>query len=199
MWSISALSNQFNVMAWLHPLLKNYHFGWRSDILSNIGNNYNQGNSVGTLFPSVLFEVPENVETNYLDNNTNVNCTLYFDNLQYRNNLAAGTTATLAEQWYELEIIVHQFLKEFGRIGKELIKQGRGITILQNSYQFTPYSDIGQDGLVTIQVKFTVQYKTFCPTWNPDYSTLPPQMPFPTTAEDYEDWNHFTDTNSIIP
>ena len=76
------ISNVFNLMVQLDPRLKYYHFGWRSDILRNIDNNFDPGVSKGREFPALHWAVPEFTEyveaIQYTGLKENVEVTLYF-------------------------------------------------------------------------------------------------------------------------
>jgi hypothetical protein len=154
------ISNIFNLMVQLEPRLNFYHFGWRSDILRNIDNNFDQGVKTGRLFPAVHFAVPEYTQfvdaLQYESLKEEVEVTLYFDNLQDYNNTGATNTLNLLEQWDYLKSIAEDFVINLNFV---LEHYNAGFISLP---KFEQFSHGHNDRLISWKVSFKLTHYIEC-------------------------------------
>jgi hypothetical protein len=161
-----------------------YHYGYYSDININIQNNWTGTNTVGVLYPSVLFLYPTaQVEIKEKSVKGTLNCSLIFSDLQYYNNDASTNQRSIIEVQSDLEDLAVNVLSEFNRVGRTPNYQC-GIT---GAIDIHYLSDAHNNSLVLLETRFTIYYIWDCPTDVVDIAGLPApfdDIPPPTT--DYE-------------
>ena len=161
--SLTQISNIFNLLCQQDTRIKNYKFGWRHDVNRNKQNNFDPTNSLGTQYPSVMFEPPEGVtdlnEPNYLEREEDVDITLYFDDLQNYNNDGTANTLNLIEQWDNLRFIVKDFLANFAVVAG-VDKYNIGAII--NNPKSVMRSEAHNPKLIIWEVTFTFRHSAPC-------------------------------------
>ena len=146
-----------------------YHYGYYSDINTNIQNNWTGANNVGSLYPKVQLLYPDGtIEIKEKSVKNNINLNLVFSDLQYYNNDSSYNARSIIEVQRDLETLAVNVLSEFNRIGRGSQYQ-IGITSPINIDYF---SDSHNDSLVVIQVTFSIFYLNDCPLLTADFSTL---------------------------
>jgi hypothetical protein len=179
------ISNIFNLMVQQEPRILFYHFGWRSDILRNIDNNFDNNNIKGRQFPALHFAVPESTKyleaINYDGIKEEVEVTLYFDNLQDCENDGSAETDNLIEQWAELKQIAEDYIANFSEVLCNKYLAG-SIT----APKFEQFSHGHNDRLITWRVTFNLIHTIPCtdPLNKIDLSLLPSSL----TEIDLENW-----------
>ena len=147
-----------------------YHYGYYSDINTNIQNNWTGANNVGSLYPKVQLLYPDGtIEIKEKSVKNNINLNLVFSDLQYYNNDSSYNARSIIEVQRDLETLAVNVLSEFNRIGRGSQYQ-IGITSPINIDYF---SDAHNDSLVVIQVTFSIFYLNDCPLLTADISALP--------------------------
>lgn len=180
------ISNVLNLMTQLDSRLQFYHFGWRSDILRNIDNNFDNNNVKGRLFPALHWAVPEFTQyvepVQYDALKEEVEMTLYFDDLQDYNNDGSLKTKNLIEQWSDLKQIAEDFIANFEVVMCGHFKAG----FITTSPKFEQFSHGHNDRLITWRVTFILTHFIPCTEASNkvDVSLLPPTI----DDVDIENW-----------
>lgn len=184
---IVEISNLFNTIARMHTGVESYHFGWPSDRARNVPNNFDDAN-LGNYFPRVTWAPPEGTE-DILSLRDEIEVTLYFDDLQGYDETAGLVNKTQAEQWRDLRDAALRFLREVNAAGHKLLKeQGDGIRIRDNRVRWSLDSFSGQQRLITVIARFTLDTATKCIDLSLDYDNdVPAGWEFPpSSASDLE-------------
>jgi hypothetical protein len=161
-----------------------YHFGWYSDINTNIQNNWTGQNTVGKLYPSIQFLYPEgSLEIREKRFTNTLRCTIVFSDLQYYNNDGTINQRSIIEIFRDLEALAVNVLSEFNRIGRT--------TPYQIGFQgpvTTDYiSDQHNDSLCLLKCDFSIWYQMDCPIDTVDIPNLPNNFnDIPPSINDYE-------------
>jgi len=179
------ISNLFNLIVQNEPRLLFYHFGWRSDILKNIDNNFDNNNETGRLFPSLHWAVPE--FTQYTDPvqfeglKEEVEITLYFDDLQDYINDGSTKTINLIEQWDRLKQIAEDYIANFENALCNKYQAG-----FISAPKFEQFSNGHNERLITWRVSFVLTHIIPCtdPANIIDLNLLPVTIP----TDDIENW-----------
>ena len=192
------LSNFFNAISQAHTSFNYYHFGWRSDMLVNIPNNFDPNSSTGKLFPAVHFAVPESFNSTVNDstNKDSIPVTLYFDNLQDYNNNGTANTKTLLRQWSDLTILAKEYLYNVQRL---MERDLTGFYLDTDSFRLEFDSDLGADKLISVKATFNVTVQADCINveLEPTTLTATPSSLYPVAdGYDYEDLYNLIDVPS---
>ncbi|NJO28574.1 MAG: hypothetical protein HC874_14290 [Richelia sp. SL_2_1] len=164
--TIVALSNLFNLLTQLHPDLKGYHFGWRSDVNRSVQNNFDPENQVGNLYPRVHCQAALTGEATLEDAGEQIDVTLYFDDLLHYGNDGQTLTDTSLEQWNKLKTTGIQFLKAASKLGMKLAPVNGGAQLVNKGrFRWGLDSNLYADRLITCYFRFTVFVKIECPAW----------------------------------
>lgn len=159
--TITQISNVFNLLSQVDIRLFNYHFGYRYDINQNIANNFDPSNDTGRLFPSVSFDVPDNVkyidDIDYVDVQEEMQVTLYFDDLQGYNNDGSLNVLNPIEQWQSLKQISEDFIANFKYLFED--KYGAGYV---GKPTFIQRANLYNDRLITWEVSFQLTHAIPC-------------------------------------
>lgn len=155
------ISNLFNLMVQIDPRIEMYHFGFRSDILKNIDNNFDQNNTKGRQFPHLHFDVPEYAEftetADYYGTKENIQISLYFDALQDYQNDGSANTKNLIEQWADLKSIAQDFIINFKTVFCDKYQAGY--------FSFPRFEQMAygkNDRLITWKVSFILTHVIPC-------------------------------------
>ena len=183
--NILEVSNLFNQIAQGLPAIKFYHYGYYSDINTNIQNNFTGENTNGKLYPAVSFLYPDSRLAIKQDSvRGTLNCRLVFSDLQYYNNDSSARNDSILEQQAALEAIAVNFIAEVNRIGR-LSVYNSGIL---SDVSFNYLSDAHNDSLVLVTADFALFYALDCPTTQVVPASL--DSPFndvpPSSSNDYE-------------
>ena len=192
------LSNLFNTITQAHPNFNHYHFGWRSDVLVNIPNNFDANSSTGKLFPFVQFVVPDRISTNLseAENKDSFQVVMYFDALQDYNNNGTANTKTLLRQWSELAVISKEYLYNVQRL---LERDFSDLRMNTDSFNLEFDSEVGSDRLITVKASFNINTFGECLTTDLEPSVLVATSSslYPAVAGyDYEDLLNLVDVPS---
>ena len=183
--NILQISNLFNQIAQGLPSINFYHYGYYSDINTNVQNNFTGENTNGKLYPAVSFLYPDSRLAIKLDSvRGSINCRLVFSDLQYYNNDSTTRNESILEQQAALEAIAVNFLAEVNRLGRQA---AYNLGIL-GDVTLDYLSDAHNDSLVLVTANFALAYNLDCPTTQVDPSAL--DAPFndvpPSSKDDYE-------------
>ena len=152
--SYTKVSNLFNVITQKSEYFQSYWAGYRHNVNENVVNNFNVEGNVGRLYPAVNWATPFGSSEN-VSNDSNlkedIKVSLYFDNLQGRDNCGNQTDLTLNEQIDELKEQAFIFLDTF----KELCfnKYCLGATN-SNIVNIDINSDAHNDSLLVVRLDF---------------------------------------------
>jgi hypothetical protein len=159
--TITQISNVFNLLSQVDNRIFNYHHGYRYDINQNITNNFDPANDTGRLFPAVMFDVPDNIkyidEIDYLNVQEEIQCTLYFDDLQGYNNDGSQNILNPVEQWQRLKQIAEDFLANFRYLFED--KYGAGVV---GKPTFVQRANLYNDRIITWEVSFQLIHAIPC-------------------------------------
>lgn len=183
--NILQVSNLFNQIAQGIPAINFYHYGYYSDINTNIQNNFTGENTVGKLYPAVSFLYPDSRLSIKQDSvRGSLNCRLVFSDLQYYNNDSSPRNESILEQQAALEAIAVNFIAEVNRLGRQV---GNNLG-LSGDVSFNYLSDAHNDSLVLVTADFALFYGLDCPITQVDPASL--DAPFndvpPSSSNDYE-------------
>jgi hypothetical protein len=146
-----------------------YHYGWYSDVNTNVQNNWTGQNTVGVVYPSVQLLYPTaSVEIKEKSVKGTLQCRLIFSDLQYYNNDASVNQRSIIEVQSDLEDLVVNVLSEFNRIGRTKDYQCGITTPITIDY----LSDAHNNSLVLLDCSFTIYYIWDCPVYPADISLL---------------------------
>ena len=146
-----------------------YHYGWYSDVNTNVQNNWTGQNTVGVIYPSVQLLYPTaSVEIKEKSVRGTLNCRLIVSDLQYYNNDASTNQRSIIEVQSDLEDLAVNVLSEFNRIGRTKDYQCGITTPISIDY----LSDAHNNSLVLLDTSFTIWYQWDCPIDVADISTL---------------------------
>jgi hypothetical protein len=161
-----------------------YHFGWYSDINTNIQNNWTGQNTVGKLYPSIQFLYPTgSLEIKEKRYTNTLRCTMVFSDLQYYNNDGTMNQRSIIEVFRDLEALVVNVFSEFNRVGRTAPYQ----IGFQGPVQTDYISDQHNDNLCLIKCDFTIWYQMDCPIDTVDIPNLPIGFnDVPPSSNDYE-------------
>jgi hypothetical protein len=158
-----------------------YHYGWYSDINSNVTNNWTGNNYLGRLYPAVQLLYPTTrAEIKEKSVKGTMECRLIISRPQYYNNDASFNNQSILECHAELEALAVNILSEFNRIGRGS-KYQAGIN---NNVTIDYLSDAHNENLVLLDCQFQIWYLWECPTDTADIAGLPTgfnDVPPPTT------------------
>ena len=147
-----------------------FHYGWYSDINSNITNNWTGNNSIGRLYPAVQFLYPTTrIEVKNPSVKGTMQCRLIITRPQYYNNDSSFNNQSILECHGELESLAVNILTEFNRIGRGSQYQCGINTPVTIDY----LSDAHNENLVLLDVQFQLWYVWECPTDTADIALLP--------------------------
>lgn len=195
--SLTQISNIFNLLCQQDTRINNYKFGWRHDVNRNKQNNFDPTNSLGTQYPSVMFEPPEGVtdlnEPNYLEREEEIDITLYFDDLQNYYNDGSANTLNLIEQWDNLRFIVKDFLANFAIVAG-VDKYNIGAII--NNPKSVMHSDAHNERLIIWEVTFTFRHSAPCT--ESDYQINLTSLPDSIPESDIENTNTPIDACTLL-
>jgi len=187
------ISNIFNSIVQLLPVLKYYHFGTFDEINGNPENNFNPDNSVGKQYPCLYFVPPSGAMQ--IDNSagrayaSSMDAILIFADTMYYKNDSSNDVRTLAEIFRDLQAETINFFAALTKAGRSGLLDGRDkFNISGITYSMVPMSH--NDRLAVIQCNFSIQFLSECETETPDLATLTPPFVFPPEDWDYEDQNH---------
>ena len=191
------LSNIFNSITQLLPGLNYYHCGIFEDINRNPENNFNVANSVGVLYPAVLFILQNgtfNLGTGTGRDYENVmTCNLVFYDLMHYGNDSLSDTRTIPEIFRDLHREAINFFAALKGAGRSLSAAPRGLfQVGQSTYEQLPYQH--HERLACIRYEFPITFLDECETETIDLSTLPAPFIFPPAGWDYEDEGHQGDS-----
>jgi hypothetical protein len=153
---IVQLSNIFNVITQVHPTLKAYHFGWRSDILRNIDNNLDKEQSTGRLYPAlhlVPFEETKLIDTE--NNKTKFDLVLYVDDLQHYKNDSTIEGRSLLEQWRDLHRIAQEVIYNFEKYSENFY-DCQIVIDKKEGVKMYPDSNGHKDRVLTWRISFSI-------------------------------------------
>ncbi|MHC4316406.1 MAG: LamG domain-containing protein [Planctomycetota bacterium] len=179
------ISNIFNLMVQVEPRLLYYHFGWRSDILKNIDNNFDEGNLKGRQFPALHFSVPEFTQyiggIDYTGVKEEMEITLYFDDLQYYENDGSANSENLIEEWAGLKQIAEDYIANLDNVISNKYLAGS-----ISKPKFEQFSNGHNDRLITWRVTFILTHVVPCTEEDNiiDLDSLPPTI----EEADLENW-----------
>jgi hypothetical protein len=161
-----------------------YHYGFYSDINTNIQNNWTGGNTLGKYYPAVSFVYPRaNVAIQEKGVKGSLSCVLYFSDLQYYNNDGTTNQRSILEVHRDLEALAINVLSEFNRIGRTKDYQAGLIGNVDLDY----LSDAHNDRLCIVEARFNVWYVFDCPIDTADIAALPAGFnDIPPTSNDLE-------------
>ncbi len=177
-------SNLLNLTAQADPTISSYQYGWVSDINASRQNNYDPDGTVGKMYPHLLFTPPNTTYKMPTDASRKYyRCKLIlFDSYGY-DNVTGLNTRTMVEVHRDLEYSI------MGLIGF-LEWYGENTSAFQILDAITGSLDgFGHDdGLLFIELDFTVVLVTACNEWNiNDYDLPEPFSEFAAlTATDLE-------------
>jgi hypothetical protein len=169
--NILQISNLFNQIAQGLPAVNFYHYGYYSDINTNVQNNFTGENTVGKLYPAVSFLYPDSRLAIKQDSvRGSLNCRLVFSDLQYYNNDSTLRNESILEQQAALEAIAVNFIAEINRIGRQAAYNLGVIGDVTMDY----LSDAHNDSLVLVTANFALAYNLDCATVQIDPTALTP-------------------------
>lgn len=154
------ITNLFNLVTRLHPTFQNYHFGWPSDMVRNVVNNYDPEQSTGTLYPAVLVSPPD-IRVNPVTLKTNYSFRVHFIDLQGYENTTLLNTQNHVEQWSELFESGLQWFREVQNANKSLTKPAY-IGIINENISGGLMSDAGAQKLIYVYFDFEVITSSTC-------------------------------------
>lgn len=188
------LSNLFNKIVFLHPVLQSYNFGWRND--ARVDNNYTLEQSLGKLYPRVTF-TPPTIVHNVLKGFDNVSVQLFFDDLLYYDNQSNQKTKTKLETMADLMQSAKEFLQEVRVKGRLL-----NLAVVGETVNITLDESTLIDRNIQVILEFTVIYTSSVACLNLDFEQEKADYPYPFESWDYEDGTRRTDAtymNEPIP
>lgn len=160
-----------------------YHYGWYSDVNTNIQNNWTGTNTIGKLYPSVQFLYPTgSIEIKEKRFTNTLQCTIILSDLQYYNNDGTMNQRSIIEVQRDLENLAVNILSEFNRIGRQITYQ----IGFQSPVQVDYLSDQHNDSLVLLKLDFSLWYQIDCPVDVVDIASLPVNNDIPPSNNDYE-------------
>ena len=183
--NILQIANLFNQIAQGLPAVNFYHYGYYSDINTNVQNNFTGENTVGKLYPAVSFLYPDSrIAIKEQSVRGSLNCRLVFSDLQYYNNDSTQRIQSILEQQAALEAIAVNFIAEINRLGR-LAGNNLGVV---GDVTMDYLSDAHNDSLVLVTANFALFYALDCPTIQVTPASL--DAPFndvpPSSSNDYE-------------
>jgi hypothetical protein len=147
-----------------------YHYGWYSDINSNITNNWTGNNSQGRYYPSVQFMYPTTrVEIKQPSVKGTMDCRMVVARPQYYNNDASYNGQSIIECHAELEALAVNILSEFNRIARGSNYQAG----INGAVTIDYLSDAHNENLALLDCSFQIWYVWECPTDTANISALP--------------------------
>ena len=183
--NILQIANLFNQIAQGLPAVNFYHYGYYSDINTNVQNNFTGENTVGKLYPAVSFLYPDSrIAIKEQSVRGSLNCRLVFSDLQYYNNDSTQRTQSILKQQAALEAIAVNFIAEINRLGR-LAGNNLGVV---GDVTLDYFSDAQNDNLIVVEAAFALFYALDCPTIQVTPASL--DAPFndvpPSAENDYE-------------
>lgn len=163
------ISNLFNLVTRVHPTFLNYHFGWPSDMVRNVVNNYDPNQQTGTLYPAVLVSPPD-IRFNPVDLKTRYQFRVHFLELQGYLNTTELNIQNKVEQWSDLFEQGLQWFRELQNANKALTKPAY-IAIDNESVNGGLMSDAGQQRLIYVYFDFEVIVSSTCTNLGITYPT----------------------------
>lgn len=146
-----------------------FHYGWYSDINTNIQNNWTGNNEVGRKYPAIQLMYPTaTVDIKEKSVKGSIQCRMIVSKPQYYNNEAQYVNETILEAQADLEALAVNILSEYNRIARGL-QSG-----IQNPITIDYLSDAHNENLVLLDIRFNIWYVWDCPTITADISSLPP-------------------------
>lgn len=161
------ISNLFNLVTRVHPNFKNYHFGWPSDMVRNVVNNYDPTQATGTLYPAVLVSPPD-IRVNPVDLKTVYSFRVHFIELQGYLNTTAANIQNPVEQWSDLFERGLQWFREVQNANNNLTKPAY-IGLNNDSLNGGVMSDAGAQKLIYVYFDFEVITSSTCTNLNITY------------------------------
>lgn len=157
-----------------------YHYGWYSDINTNISNNWTGDNSIGRLYPAVQLMYPTaTIDIKEKSVKGSLRCRLVISRPQYYENDGSYINQSIIEAQAELEALAVNIISEFNRLGR--VPTNGMSTGIQNPITIDYLSDAHNENLVLLDISFNLWYVWECPTDVVDipalaapFNTLPP-------------------------
>jgi len=173
------ITNLFNTVTKLHPNFQNYHFGWPSDMVRNVVNNYDPEQSTGTLYPAVLVSPPD-IRVNPMDLKTVYSFRVHFIDLQGYNNNTLLDNNNQVEQWSELFESGLQWFRGVQNANKNLTKPAY-LGLLNDQINGGLMSDAGTQRLIYVYFDFEVITSSTCTSLGITYpdDAIAAGMPWP--------------------
>ena len=186
--TITQYSNIFNMICQGLSSVNHYHFGTFDDINRNQDNNFNQGNSIGNLYPLALCLPPNGgfvVESAASQYQQTLNFTIVFADLMFYNNDSSNNIRSIAEVSADLYTTAINFFSTLQAVSRYGATNTRDRFAINNVvWELAPFSH--NDRLLALQANFTLLGLTDCPTETPDITALPAPFVYPPTTGDYE-------------
>jgi hypothetical protein len=177
-----------------------YHYGWYSDINSNITNNWTGNNSQGRFYPSVQLMYPTSrVEIKQPSVKGTMDCRIVIARPQYYNNDASYNGQSIIECHAELEALAVNILSEFNRIARGSQYQAG----INGAVTIDYLSDAHNENLALLDCSFQIWYLWECPTDVANIANLPVSFndvpPLFTDLEKEQPYIGIAPTNIIAP
>jgi hypothetical protein len=176
--NIVQISNLFNqiclgINASVPDSIGFYHYGWYSDVNTNVSNNWTGQNLVGRKYPAVQLMYPlASVDIKEKSVKGTLDCRLVISAPQYYGNDSNYVDESIIETQGKLEALGINILSEYNRIAR-LMQTG-----IQNPISIDYLSDAHNENLVLLDIKFKIWYVWDCPVITSDIQSLP--LPFGT-------------------
>jgi len=154
---LTKISNLFCRLAEQSTFFKNYHFGYHSDINTNIINKFNPDGAVGTLFPLVLWAAPVEGNLSALNGKrgtNNIQVSLYFYDLQGRDQQGNTTQESLLTVWDRLHTHAIEYFNAALR--------SNAYTVQNKTLNWFVDANTHNDRLICVGLDFTIELPYAC-------------------------------------